>query len=307
MNQGDGIVESVFVTGAAGFIGKAVVKCLRQHGYYVFAMVRDRTGLCDLLDDPYIEPVVCSLDTLDQLPNLLAGKSIKYAIHLAWDGNAGKARSNLTLQLKNVSKSLELVRALYAINCKTFLGIGTISEQLVLNGDAACKTGNMIYAAAKVSTYTLVRALCSSLDIQFSWCRLANIYGPGNRTGNLMSYTIDSLTKGIYPTYSSATALQDFMYVDDCARAILSVLECTKRRSLYYIGTGNCQPLKEFLYQARDVIAPSAKLGIGERPDEQATYLESWFSISPLQEDTGFIPQVDFKDGILKTMRGSIL
>lgn len=296
-------METVLITGASGFIGQAMVAHLKEHGYCVLALTRDKRRLKQFWSEPNINIVEYnSLSDSKELSRMISPYSIDCAIHLAWAGNAGAQRNDVGLQLTNVSDTIALIEALQIVGCKNFMMTGTISENLVLDTEQRCNAGSMIYASAKVSAYAMAKSLCSKLNINFTWCRLANIYGPGNKTGNLMSYTIERLLSGEKPTYSSGQALQDFMYIDDCVRALRLVMEIrANKKPLYYIGTGQYRPLKEYLLQARDAIAPDAQLGLGERPDEQSIFRDTWFSIENLQTDTGFVPEFDFKTGITHT------
>ena len=118
-----------------------------------------------------------------------------------------------------------------------------------------------------------------------------------------MSYTINTLLKGERPTYSSATVLQDFVYVSDCVKAIMLILNKNMTEDLYYIGTGNVKMLKEYLLEVGNIINPQITLGIGERPDDGTVYNKEWFDISKLQEDTGYISEVSFSEGIKRTIK----
>jgi len=295
-------LSTVLVTGAGGFIGQAVTAHLLEKGFHVIAVVRRAAAMERFSDNPRVRIVECALNEIGRIAQLLPPGSVQHAIHLAWEGNAGAARADVALQMRNTTSTLALIEALHAVGCRSVLAAGTISECLILDENQICKTGNMIYAAAKAGAHALTKALCSKLNVRFTWCRLANIYGPGNRTGNIMSYTLEKLLCGERPTYSSATALQDFMYVDDCARALVAVMRHDDPRPVYYIGTGQPRLLRDYLFLARDAVNAQAELGIGERPDEPAIYREAWFSIDALQADTGFRPRVEFREGILKTI-----
>lgn len=299
------LMKTVLLTGASGFIGQAMVEHLEKNGYFVLALARDEQKLKKFWSRPNINIITCaSLSDSEDLFAKISSYCIDYTIHLAWAGNAGSKRNDVELQLQNVLDTVALIKVLQMVGCNNLIMTGTISENLVLDVEQKCNAASMIYASAKVSAYAMAKSLCSKLNINFTWCRLANIYGPENTTGNLMSYTIEKLLSGEKTAYSSGNALQDFMYIDDCVRALRLVMEIEpQKKSLYYVGTGQYRPLKEYLLLARDVIAPNAELGIGKRPDEQSIFRETWFSIENLQMDTGFVPKFDFKTGITNTVK----
>lgn len=295
-------MKTVLVTGASGFIGQAAVKYLNQKGHHVIALVRDRAKVEFLKNMSSVNIVECQLCDYDKLALNLSKYRIDYAIHLAWSGNSGAQRSDVDLQMNNIKDTISLINILKNIGCRNILITGTISENLILDTKQQCNSASMIYASAKVSAYIMAKSLCNKIGMNFTWCRLANIYGPGNKTGNLMSYTIETLLAGQSPTYSSAMALQDFMYVEDCVKALYLIMKSEHKKSLYYVGTGHYRKLKEYVVDVQNIIAPNISLGFGIRPDENTIFRESWFSIKDLQNDTGFLPDYDFKSGIIKTL-----
>ena len=298
-------MKKILVTGASGFIGKAVIKELLENGFFVVAVVRNERKISEFIKNyNNIKVIECDMAQYLELTHKIDDREIETVIHLAWEGSSGVKRADYNIQLKNIKATLDCIQAVTKMGCKHFFCTGTISENLIMETTSLAVSQNLIYAVAKHNTFYLADILCRSLGMEFTWLRLANIYGPGNETGNLMSYTIDALLKNERPTYSKALVLQDFMYVGDCAKAITSLIDVKCNSKLYYIGTGEYRQLKEFLIEARDVINPTIELGIGERPDDNTIYLKEWFSIENLRNDTGFRPQTTFKAGIIDTIGG---
>ena len=55
--------------------------------------------------------------------------------------------------------------------------------------------------------------------------QFSNIYGVGNKTGNLVSYTLGELMAGKEAAFGPALQPYDFIYVDDFSCAIESLLQ----------------------------------------------------------------------------------
>ena len=70
----------------------------------------------------------------------------------------------------------------------------------------------------------------------------------------------------------------------------------------FVIGSGIGRPLREYIEIMRDAIDPSLPLGIGEVPygPKQVMHLQA--DISDLTAATGFTPEVDFAEGIRRTI-----
>jgi nucleoside-diphosphate-sugar epimerase len=64
------------------------------------------------------------------------------------------------------------------------------------------------------------------------------------------------------------------------------------------LGSGIAHPLKEYIEQIRDVVAPGGALGIGEIPYSKNCVMNLCADISELTKDTGWTPKVNFEEGI---------
>ncbi len=299
-------MAKVIVIGAFGFIGKSLVENLLKDNYKVVAVTRnvnnDAIMSLKQLYSKNFEVVECEMSNYIALSDKIKSCDIDAAVYLSWDGNSGVNRSKYEIQIKNIKGLLDCITSLKLLKCKKIIATGTISELLIQKDNANITSQNMMYAAAKAAAYKMADIECSNSEIDFTWLRLGNIYGKGNETGNLMSYTISSLLKEEKPSYSSATVLQDFVFIEDCVMAIKLAITKTLQKNIYYIGTGNPRELKEFLLEVRDIINPNLALGIGEREDDGTFYEEKWFDISDFYAETNYKPCFTFKQGIELTL-----
>ncbi len=297
------VMGRVVVLGASGFIGKHLSERLLMEGNDVIAVVRNSAKF-DVNADKYgdkLAVVQCEMANYRELGDIIQ-QGIDAVVYLTWQGSSGPERADYAIQISNLHGILAATEFTAAVNCKKFIATGTISEKLLELGSKNITGQNMMYAAAKISANKMASVLCKKYGIDFTWLRLGNIYGEGNTTGNLMSYTVDMLSKAQRPTFSSATVLQDFVYVKDCVRAIAVACRCSLDGDTYYIGSGNPRELKSFLYEVRDLIDPGLEIGIGERADDGTYYEADWFSIDEFAAQTGFEVEYSFNDGIKKTI-----
>ncbi|MDR1704666.1 MAG: hypothetical protein LBS19_08275, partial [Clostridiales bacterium] len=66
----------------------------------------------------------------------------------------------------------------------------------------------------------------------------------------------------------------------------------------YYIGSGRAKPLREWFIEAREALGTEAALAFDKRPDDGLRFDKSWFDISALETDTGFMPRVSFSTAV---------
>ena len=96
--------------------------------------------------------------------------------------------------------------------------------------------------------------------------------------------------------------IYDFIYIDDAAKTFVEIAKKGKTNRTYYIGSQNPRPLKEFLCEMRDVVDPSIKIGLGEILFNGVSLTYKEFDVNAVRNDTGFVPNVSFKEGIKNTI-----
>lgn len=241
------------------------------------------------------------VNIVEQLKN----KRIDTFFHLAWEGSTGDKRADYKIQLSNVQYSCEAMQVAKLIGCKRFLAAGTITERIV---DEAIQNGrvptNLIYGICKKTTHNILITLSTQIGIELIWMQFSNVFGPGNRTGNLISYTLSTIQKGEQPEYSSATQPYDFIYIKDLVRAIMLLGQNEKlSHNQYFLGSGQSRVLREYLLDIPRALGLDIEMGIGQRADDGIKYQKEWFLTDGLTMDTGFKTTYSFEEAIRETYR----
>lgn len=295
-------MKRAIVTGAGGFVGRYLVKKLLHEGVEVIAVFRKgSTSIYNLESDEKLNIVELENENLSCLCELVDGKKIDVFYNLAWEGAAGPRRADYSIQLNNVKICLDYLIEADKIGCKKFISVGSIGEYMAeLALDRNITSENFMYAFSKNYTNKLLKVMNNRVSCQIVWCTLANLFGVGDSTGNLVSYTINTLKDNNVPEFGPAMQPFDFLYIEDCAEALFLIGEKYIKSNDFFIGSGNPRPLKEFLNDIRDMVAPGVRLGIGKRQDDGTEYKYEWYSIDKLVKETGFRPKYGFREGIEK-------
>lgn len=296
----------MIVTGANGFVGSYLLQTLSAAGNEILAIVRsNKSNVEKIKKIRNVKIFVCDLDCIEQLPNIISERNIDCCIHLAWEGATGIKRGDYNIQLKNIYRTLNLCRVLKKMNIKRFVGIGTLAEKDVNNyipTDGATPNLVSCYGTAKLSAQYMSKAICSDLGIEHVWCQLSNIYGIGDETNNFINFASKLMLCGERPSFTSGEQMYDFVYVSDIAEGIYAAAKKGEKNTVYYIGSGNPQILKNFIIQIRDCINQNIHLYLGEKKFNGVCLPDREFDCSKLINDTGYLAKISFEEGIKMTI-----
>ena len=293
-------MKNVIVTGGNGFIGSSLIKKLVANGIKVVAV--DITFQGERLpDSELITKIESCVDA--SLVEKLPVEEYDAFYHLAWKGVNGADKANPSVQLANIQMAIDCVDICKKLNVKKYLCAGTVAENATFSLPNLEKTsGGMMYGVAKHACRLILEDYCKNIGQQFVWMQFSNIYGVGNKTGNLVSYTLGELMTGNEATFGPALQPYDFIYVDDLIEAVYRLGEKETNKAFYYIGSGSPRQLKEYLLRIGELAGYADKVGIGVRPDDGIKYSMDMFCNDDLVDAIGEYVSTDFDNGINKTI-----
>lgn len=264
-------MKKIIVAGASGFLGSSLVKRLLEEDTEIWALdkffkkgvlpVSDR--LITIVDDAGINELIKAFDD----------GPFDCFYNLAWQGVNGPEKAQYSVQVNNVMLSLRYAEMSKLLKCKKYLCAGTIAERAI-DSLSSLKdvSGSILYSAAKNACRVFLEAYCKSEGIDYVWMQFANIYGPNNKTGNLISYTLNQLEQNLPASFGPAEQPYDFLYVDDLIEAICRLGLLVTHNNYYYVGSSSPMILKEYLKIVGNVFGRPDLIHIGERQDDGIRY-----------------------------------
>lgn len=295
-------MKRVIVTGANGFIGSSLIKKLVAHGVSVVALDIS-FAVSRMPESDLVKIIEVKLDSADELLKIIPAGEYDAFYHFAWQGVNGSDKANPIVQLKNCQMTINCATVAKALNCKNLLCAGTIAEQAANSLAYLEKTsGGMMYGVAKYCTHLMLENYCKNIGQNFIWMQFSNIYGPSNKTGNLVSYTIGELMKGNEATFGPALQPYDFIYVEDLIEAVYRLGANETSENNYFIGSGEPCLLKDYLLEIGRAYGHENLIKIGVRPDDGIVYTWDMFDTDRLKQAIGDYVTKSFSEGIRYTL-----
>lgn len=294
-------IKTAVITGPTGAIGIALCKFLLKIGIKVFAVCRPESQRAGNLPDG-VTKIDCDLSELNSLSKTI-NETVDVFFHFGWANTVGNGRNDMYSQNLNVKYTLDAIHAAKELGCEVFIGSGSQAEygrvDGILKSDTPCNPENG-YGMAKLCAGQMCKVECKNLNIDFIWTRILSVYGPYDGQGSMISTVIRKLLCDEKPSLTEGSQMWDYLYSDDAAKAFYLIAKSGINGKTYVVANGNSRRLKEFVEDIRDEINESAKLGFGEIKTTNPVSLTA--DISELKNDTGFVPETDFRDGIRKTV-----
>jgi dTDP-glucose 4,6-dehydratase len=317
----------LLVTGGAGFIGSAVVRLAIAQGHQV--VVLDALTYAACLDNlapvsdsdkyRFVEGDICDRALLDQVlgdhrPEAVMHLAAESHVDRSIDGPGAFIETNIT----GTYTLLEAARCYWRDSGKPdsfrFHHISTdeVFGSLGKTGHFTEETPyapNSPYAASKASSDHLVRAWHETYGLPVVLSNCSNNYGPYHFPEKLIPVIIiNALAGKPLPIYGNGENVRDWLYVEDHANALLTVLTKGTIGKSYNIGGENeatnidiVREICAILDRLRPAARPYFELVnfVADRPGHDLRY-----AIDPtrIRTELGWRPAVTLTQGLEKTV-----
>jgi nucleoside-diphosphate-sugar epimerase len=241
----------IYLTGATGFVGRHVLSELIAQGYFVHCLISGKKFIAEL---EHQQVQYTKIDFLEpdfevKIHGIFSKQIIDYIIHSAWYTEHEDYLTN-SINLQWVKSSKILIDAFYQHGGKRFIGLGTCIEYdfSYLNGKPiAISTplkGNTLYAKCKIDVFSYLNQLCQEREMDYVWARLFFIYGTHDKKGRLIPYIYKQIMQGKPAVPKFGAAKRDYIYVNDLAKQIVSIIPNTYKGALN-LGTEKAVKIQE--------------------------------------------------------------
>jgi nucleoside-diphosphate-sugar epimerase len=291
MRSGSG---NVLVTGASGFIGRALVRRLVRDGYATVCTARrpaDDVGAGaawvpgDLTDRSFVE-------------RLVAHAQPSVVFHLASQVTGSRSIDVVPMTLaNNLVASVSVLEAITKAGCERVVLIGS--------GDEPGTDGTPCspYAATKWAVSGYARMFLSLYGTPVTTARPFMVYGPDQPdTSKVVPYTITSLLRGEAPTLSSGQRLCDWVYIDDVVDALLALAVAPGAVGrVLDVGSGRLHTVRHVVETLSALVGTGIEPVFGGLPDRRGE-TEAVADVAETTRVCGWTPRTDLYEGLKRTV-----
>ncbi len=298
-------MNRVLVTGAAGFVGSAVVKELLNHKLTVVALdiIDNPSNRLDLENNNLVY-LKANIADVRNFKELCLKNKIDTVYHFAWLGSAGPLRENYECQVNNALTCVKLLEVSKEAGVSRFIVAGSIMEFESFEAIYAQESkpqAAYIYGIGKQLAHEICKPIANKIGIDLIWAYITNTFGVGELSPRLINTTIRKCINKEPLQFTSGKQNYDFIYIDDVARAFYLIGEKGKVNKGYVIGSGSASPLRKFIEELVYTCDEKAKPLFGDVPFTGVNLSLDVFDIKELRDDCGFTPRVSFSDGVRLT------
>ena len=304
-------VQSVVVTGGAGFIGSTFARLLLERGYERVRVFDKLTyagnpaNIRDLEHDPrfsFVKGDICDRDQVDEAVDGFDAV-VNFAAETHVDRSLLDPGEFITTDVYGVFVLLEVVRT-HAI--KRFVHVSTdevygqVSEGSWVETDPLAPRNP--YSASKAGGEMMVGAYVATHNVPALITRGSNTYGPYQYPEKFLPLATTNVLDGVpIPVYGDGKQVRDWLHSRDHAAGIETVLRLGVAGEVYNLAGGNERENIEIARTVLDELdAPGDMLQhVTDRKGHDRRYSMDCGKLTKL----GWQPEVDFEAGIRETIR----
>lgn len=290
--------EITLVTGASGFLGKAVIKLLAEQKQRAIGLDPRSSATTQVVDD---------LSDRSKLTRLLANEKITHIIHAGGvSGPMVLADDPVEVISINVLGSLNLLYAAMGagvrafIYCSSAAALGSFHESAPVDENYPLRPNNT-YSASKAAVEMVLRGLWGKIPLDLCALRFTVIYGPGRET----TYTVEEIVGAALAGKAARIApMADwpYVYIDDAARAAVQACYAKGRKQLSYFIAHPEKVTPDDIAAAAAAAGKPVRIEIdGSKPKAERGPLD----IEPAARDFGFRAQVGHREGVRRLIEAA--
>lgn len=320
----------MIVTGGAGFIGSTLTRVALAQGNAVLVIDKltyagNRSSLRDVENNTRLSFFQADICDFEAMASALKSFQPDAVFHLAAESHVDRsitgADAFIQTNVVGTFRLLETVRdywnGLPSTNRQAFRFLHVSTDEVYgsLASDGVFREDTRYdprspYSASKAASDHIARAWHHTYGVPVLISNCSNNYGPYQLPEKLIPLMIlNGLDGKKLPVYGDGSNVRDWLYVDDHARALLSIVEKGRLGETYNVGGRNERANLYVVHRICDLLDKHAPSGetrrrlitfVKDRPGHDRRYA---IDATRLETELGWRAQENFESGIERTIR----
>jgi GDP-L-fucose synthase len=293
----------IFVAGHRGMVGSALLRRLSSENCEILTTGERRLDLTR------------QAETEDYIRSLRPDAVIMAAARVG--GILANSSFPADFLFQNLAMATNVIEGARRAGVKRLLMLGSsciypkmapqpIPENALLTGPL--ETTNQWYAIAKIAALKLVEAYRRQYGLSYISAMPTNLYGPGDNFDLQSSHVLPALIRKAHEAkicgakeieiWGSGTPRREFLHVDDCADALVYLLQHYDDDEHVNVGSGSDLAIVDLMQLICEVVGVGATITFDRtKPDGTPRKL----MCNETLRATGWSPQIGLREGIAST------
>ncbi len=301
------------ITGIAGFIGSSLARELLRRGEQVRGVDNLSTGKRENIMEILGKIDLREADILDARAMQEACAGVDYVLHEAAIPSVPKSvldpigsnRTNVdgTVNVLVAARDAKVKRVIYAASSSAYGDTPTLPKHESMTPDPISP-----YAVAKLAGEHYMASFYRCYGLETVSLRYFNVFGPrqdpSSPYSGVLAKFITLMLRRLQPTiHGDGEQSRDFTYVDNAVEANLLACKAPSAQAagkVFNVATGRRTTLNETFKLLQHLTSYSGAAAHG--PERGGDIKHSLADISAAEKHLGYKPQVNFEDGLRRTV-----
>jgi nucleoside-diphosphate-sugar epimerase len=294
------------VTGATGFIGRALTARLATGGVSVWGLASSG-GEGGILRGGSGGTLQADVRNRLQVAAAMDAARPTHVFHLAGLRERTRDWSRLEEAMAvNAFGTACVVAAAARAGVRRVVVMGTVDEYGPIQApyrEGDRESPQTVYGISKLSGTRAALAIGQATGLEVCVLRGSVAYGPGQPADMFIGSLVASLAAGSDFPMTSGEQLRDFVYIDDVVEALDKAARAEGAAGLILnVGMGTSVPVRAVAQLAERLLAAPGRVQVGAMPSREGEVLDYAIDVSAARNVLGWSSRVPLEEGLRRTI-----